>query len=174
MTVGPWSGRAGAGRAQMRASTVDRDHAVEVITTAYTEGRLTKDEHDARVEQAMTASTYAQLDSVVADLPGSRTPAPAAPPPAPPKNNALAIASLVCGVAQLMLWPLAAIPAVVLGHVARRQIRRTGEHGAGLALAGLILGWIGVGFAVLAVIGIVLAAVSFTRSSSAGTHVTPG
>jgi Domain of unknown function (DUF4190)/Domain of unknown function (DUF1707) len=170
MTVGPWSGRAGAGRAQMRASTVDRDHAVEVITTAYTEGRLTKDEHDARVEQAMTASTYAQLDSVVADLPGSRPPAPAAPP----KNNALAIASLVCGVAQLMLWPLAAIPAVVLGHVARRQIRRTGEQGAGLALAGLILGWIGVGFAVLAMIGIVLAAVSFTRSSGAGTHVTPG
>jgi hypothetical protein len=27
----------------------DRDRAVEVITSAYTEGRLTKDEHDARV-----------------------------------------------------------------------------------------------------------------------------
>ena len=173
MTVGPWYGTAGAGRAQMRASAVDRDRAVEVITTAYTEGRLTKDEHDARVEQAMTASTYAQLDSVVVDLPGARPPASPAPP-APPKNNALAIASLVCGVAQLMLWPLATIPAVVLGHVARRQIRRTGEQGAGLALAGLILGWIGVGFAVLAVIGIVLAAVAFTRGSGGSTHVTPG
>jgi hypothetical protein len=41
-------------------------------------------------------------------------------------------------------------------------------------LAGLILGWIGVGFAVLAVIGIVLAAVAFTRSSGGSTHVTPG
>ena len=69
MTVGPWYGTAGAGRAQMRASAVDRDRAVEVITTAYTEGRLTKDEHDARVEQAMTASTYAQLDSVVVENP---------------------------------------------------------------------------------------------------------
>ena len=165
MTVGPWYGTAGVGRRQMRASTIDRDHAVEMITKAYTEGRLTKDEHDARVEQAMTASTYAELDSVVVDLPGARPPAPPAPP-APPKNNALAIASLVCGAAQLMLWPLATIPAVVLGHVARRQIRRTGEQGAGLALAGLILGWIGVGFAVLAVIGIVLAAVSI--------DVTPG
>jgi hypothetical protein len=29
----------------------------------------------------------------------------------------------------------------VFGHVARRQIKRTGEQGAGLALAGLILGW---------------------------------
>ena len=75
---------------------------------------------------------------------------------APAGNNALAIASLVCGVAQVMLWPLATIPAVVLGHVARHQIRRTGEQGAGLALAGLILGWIGVGFALLAIVGIVL------------------
>ena len=157
----------------MRASAVDRDRAVEVITTAYTEGRLTKDEHDARVEQAMTASTYAQLDSVVVDLPGARPQAPPAPP-APPKNNALAIASLVCGVAQLMLWPLATIPAVVLGHVARRQIRRTGEQGAGRRWRGLILGWIGVGFAVLAVIGIVLAGVAFTRSSGGSTPVTPG
>ncbi|HEV8276071.1 MAG TPA: DUF1707 and DUF4190 domain-containing protein [Streptosporangiaceae bacterium] len=142
-------------RAQMRASTADRDRAVEVITRAYTEGRLTKDEHDARVERAMTATTFAELDSVVIDLPGAGPPPPPVPV-APQGNNALAIASLVCGVAQVMLWPLATIPAVVLGHVARHQIRRTGEQGAGLALAGLILGWIGVGFALLAIVGIVL------------------
>jgi hypothetical protein len=139
----------------MRASTADRDRAVEVITRAYTEGRLTKDEHDARVERAMTATTFAELDSVVIDLPGAGPPPPPVPV-APQGNNALAIASLVCGVAQVMLWPLATIPAVVLGHVARHQIRRTGEQGAGLALAGLILGWIGVGFALLAIVGIVL------------------
>jgi len=139
----------------MRASTADRDRAVEVITRAYTEGRLTKDEHDTRVERAMTSSTFAELDSVVIDLPGAGPPQPPAPV-APPGNNALAIASLVCGVAQVMLWPLATIPAVVLGHVARHQIRRTGEQGAGLALAGLILGWIGVGFALLAVVAVTL------------------
>ena len=154
MTVGPGFG-AGVPRAQMRASTADRDRAVEVITSAYTEGRLTKDEHDARVERAMTASTFAELDSVVIDLPGAGPPQPPAQV-VPAGNNALAIASLVCGVAQVMLWPLATIPAVVLGHVARHQIRRTGEQGAGLALAGLILGWIGVGFALLAIVGIVL------------------
>jgi len=148
----------------MRASTADRDRAVEVITRAYTEGRLTKDEHDARVEQAMTATTFAQLDSVVMDLPGAGPPAPPVPV-APPKNNALAIASLVCGVAQVMLWPLATIPAVVLGHVARHQIRRTGEQGAGLAMAGLVLGWIGVGFAVLAILGLV-AMVAVTSSGT--------
>ena len=164
MTVGPGYGAAGVPRAQMRASTADRDRAVEVITRAYTEGRLTKDEHDSRVEQAMTATTFAQLDAVVMDLPGAGPPAPPVPV-APPKNNALAIASLVCGVAQVMLWPLATIPAVVLGHVARHQIRRTGEQGAGLAMAGLVLGWIGVGFAVLAILGLV-AMVAVTSSGT--------
>src|SRR5262249_54806623 len=70
MTVGPGYGAAGVGRAQMRAATADRDRAVEVITRAYTDGRLSKDEHDTRVERAMTASTFAELDSVVIDLPG--------------------------------------------------------------------------------------------------------
>lgn len=175
MTVGPGYGTAGVARAQMRASTEDRDRAVELLTRAYTEGRLTKDEHDARVERAMTAATFAELDAVVIDLPGA---GPIAPPPlAPPQlatTNSLAITSLICGIAQFMFGPLATIPAVVCGHMARSQIRRTGEQGAGLALAGLILGWIGVGFAVLAVIGIVLAAVAFTRSSGGSTHVTPG
>ena len=166
MTVEPGYGAAAAGRGQMRASTEDRDRAVEMVTKAYTEGRLTKDEHDIRIERAMTAATYADLDAVVVDLPGA---GPVGPPlPAlPPKNNALAIASLVCGVAQVMLWPLATIPAVVLGHVARHQIRRTGEAGSGLALAGLILGWIGVGFLVLAVIGIAALVTVASHSGSA-------
>jgi hypothetical protein len=165
MVMGPGYGAAADGRAQMRASTMDRDRAVELLAGAYTEGRLTKDEHDARVEQAMTASTFADLDTVVADLPGGRLVPP--PPPAPPpalRTNGLAIASLVCGVAQMMLGPLVTIPAIVLGHVARSQIRRSGEQGAGLALAGLILGWIGVGFAVLVTLAIVLFAVTMTRS----------
>ena len=115
MTVGPGYGAAGVARAQMRASTEDRDRAVELLTRAYTEGRLTKDEHDARVERAMTASTFAELDAVVVDLPGARPVAP--PPPAQPqlaKTNSLAITSLVCGIAQFMFGPLATIPAVVL------------------------------------------------------------
>jgi len=171
MTVGPGYGTAGFERAQMRASTVDRDRAVEMITKAYTEGRLTKDEHDSRVERAMTASTYADLDQVVVDLPGAGPVGPPAPLP-PPKNNALAIASLVCGVAQVMLWPLATIPAVVLGHVARHQIRRTGEAGSGLALAGLILGWIGVGFLVLAIVAAV-AIVGIATHSGQGVPAAP-
>jgi len=57
-------------------------------------------------------------------------------PPMNPATNGLAIASLVCAV--LGLGPVAAI----LGHVARKQIRQTGEQGDGMALAGIIIGWI--------------------------------
>ena len=42
MTVGPGYGQADMPRAQMRASTADRDRAVELVTRAYTEGRLDK------------------------------------------------------------------------------------------------------------------------------------
>ena len=62
-------------------------------------------------------------------------------PPAPPTNG-LAIAALVCGVGGFVIG-LSFIPAIICGHLARAQIRRTGEQGAGLALAGLILGYVG-------------------------------
>ena len=159
MTVGPTYG-AGMARGQMRASTVDRDRAVELITRAYTEGRLDKDEHDDRVERAMTATTFADLDSVVIDLPGGR---PAAPDPLP-RTNPLAVTSLVCGVAQIMFGPFATIPAIVCGHVGRSQIRRTREGGAGIALAGLVLGWVGLAFGVLLVAGFVVLAVAAGRN----------
>ena len=169
MTVGPGYGAANMARAQMRASTADRDRAVELLTRAYTEGRLDKDEHDARVERAMTAAPFAELDAVVMDLPGAGpvVPAPMAPPQLV-KTNSLAITSLICGIAQFMFGPLATIPAVVCGHVARNQIRRTGEQGAGMALAGLILGWIGVGFTVLLVIAAVLLVAAASSGSPAG------
>jgi hypothetical protein len=61
--------------------------------------------------------------------------------PAPPTNG-LAIAALVCGIAQFAVG-VTCIPAIICGHLARRQIRRTGEQGDGMALAGLILGYVG-------------------------------
>jgi hypothetical protein len=59
-------------------------------------------------------------------------------------------------VAQFAFGPLPTIPAIVLGHMARHQIKRTGEQGAGMALAGLLLGWAAVILGVLAVLGISL------------------
>ena len=60
-----------------------------------------------------------------------------------PQTNSLAITSLVFGIISFFLCPLVgSLVAVICGHVAHGQIRRTGESGAGLATAGLILGYI--------------------------------
>lgn len=143
-------------RGRMRASDADRDCVVEVLNAAYSEGRLSKDEYDDRLAQALSARTYADLDRIVTDLPVPR--AAAVPPVA--RTNGLAIASLVCALAQFVVGPLATIPAIVFGHVARHQIKRTGEQGAGLALAGLILGWAAV------ILGILLLVIAFVAMST--------
>jgi hypothetical protein len=56
------------------------------------------------------------------------------------QTNPLAIASMVCGMVALVLSPLA-ILAIVSGHIAHGQVRRTGEGGRGMATAGLTLGY---------------------------------
>jgi hypothetical protein len=136
-SAGPGYVRAGSERGRLRAADADRDHVAGLLSTAYTEGRLSKDEYDARLDHALSARTYADLDQVISDLPAA-PPALAYPVT---RTNGLAIASLACGIGQVVAGPLATIPAIVLGHMARGQIRRTGEQGAGLALGGLILGW---------------------------------
>jgi uncharacterized membrane protein len=136
---------------QMRASDKDRDAAAGLLQTAYAEGRVTPDEYEVRLHRALSARTYAELDAVTADLPG-RYPAVV---PASPHTNAMAIASLACGVAQPLCGMLATIPAIVLGHMARSQIRRTGEGGAGMATWGLILGYAGLVLAIVIVVVIV-------------------
>ena len=156
-----WAFAAGGERGKMRAADADRDRVVEFLNTAYSEGRLSKDEHDGRLENALSARTYADLDQLVTDLPAAR--ATAVTPVA--RTNGLAIASLACGLAQFAFGPLTAIPAIVFGHVARHQIKRTGEQGAGLALAGLIFGWATV------ILGIVLIVV-FGLAMSVGMNGT--
>jgi Domain of unknown function (DUF4190) len=67
---------------------------------------------------------------------------PYSPYPATPPTNGMAITSLVCGITSFMVG-ITFIPAIIFGHIAQRQIRRTGEQGSSLALAGLILGYVG-------------------------------
>jgi len=66
-----------------------------------------------------------------------------------PRTNSAAVASLVFGIASWFVCPfVGGVVAVILGHVARGQIRRTGEGGGGLAIAGLILGYFHVAAAI--------------------------
>lgn len=66
------------------------------------------------------------------------------------RTNPLAIASLVCSVGGLVTC-ISAPVGIVLGHIAKRQIRETGEQGEGMATAGL---WVGYIVTLLAVLGL--------------------
>ena len=156
MTMGPGYGLAAGGQGGLRASDADRERAAKVLRTGFAEGRLDKDEYDSLLGRVYTAKTHAELAMVTSQLPGGGA-ALFAPPvrygTATEGTNGLAVASLVCGVGQLFIPVLpGSILAIVFGHVARGQIRRTGEKGAGLARAGLILGWAEVVIIVVALV----------------------
>lgn len=77
-------------------------------------------------------------------------------------NSTLSILSLVLGILGLIfVLPLVGpIGAVISGNMALKQIRDNPDpapsNNEGLARAGIILGWIGIGFALLAVLGLLL------------------
>jgi hypothetical protein len=147
----------------MLASSADRERAIDVVKAAYGEGRLTKEEFDQRVNRIATARTYGDLSMTISDLPagplggvaqyqGGNYPVPAPYyPPAQQPTNGLAIGSLVCALLGISL------PAVIMGHIARHQIRDKNQAGDGLAIAGLVVGWLGMAFYALIFIATIIA-----------------
>jgi hypothetical protein len=86
-------------------------------------------------------------------------------------TNGMAVAAMVVsivGIAGLCAYGvggLIGIVGAILGHVARRQIRERGEQGDGMALAGIIVGWIATGLGVLA-LGLIIIFVVALGSTS--------
>ncbi|MEV4274291.1 DUF4190 domain-containing protein [Actinoplanes xinjiangensis] len=89
-------------------------------------------------------------------------------PYGPQNTSALAIASLVCSIAGVVTC-ISAPVGVVLGHLAKRQIRETGEGGEGLATAGL---WVGYILTVIGVITALFYAAIFIWAIAEGTDIT--
>ena len=80
-----------ARQGRWRASHADREQVVGALKAAFVQGRLTADELDERVGQALAARTYAELAALTTDLPAD--PAPAREPgpaiqPAPARQPA--------------------------------------------------------------------------------------
>lgn len=150
----PWQAQGSS--PSLLAAHADRERAVDVLRAGFSEGRLQQDEYEKRVERAYTARTVGELALLVADLPqgpagmqpsamGPMVPRTFMPAPVPPPaTNGKAVGAMVCGVLTTMTMGLTGIPAVILGHTARAEMKRTGEGGEGFALAGLILGWLSV------------------------------
>src|SRR5580704_2572798 len=135
----PGHGMVPSGYGNMRASTADRERAVDVLKAAFVEGRLTQEECEQRAGQAFRARTYAELAELTADLPAGRPGIliPQLPGVLPPRRpmNRLAVASLV-----IALMPVIPVLAVFTGLIAHGQIQERGERGAGVATAGILIG----------------------------------
>ena len=85
------------------------------------------------------------------------------------RTNGMAIASLVCGIAGWVVFPFVApLLAIIFGHVARGQIRQSGEGGGGMALAGLLLGYINLALAVIGVIIAIIVLIAVAAAHPAG------
>ncbi|MGH3181339.1 MAG: DUF1707 SHOCT-like domain-containing protein [Streptosporangiaceae bacterium] len=63
-------------RGRLRASHADREQMIDTLKAAFVQGRLTKDEFDARIGQALVSRTYAELATVTADIPAGLAGAP--------------------------------------------------------------------------------------------------
>jgi hypothetical protein len=74
--VGPIAG------GHLRASDADRDQVATLLSTAYAEGRLTREEHDERIDQLMAAKTFDDLIPITRDLVVVGAAAPLATPQA--------------------------------------------------------------------------------------------
>lgn len=156
----------------MRVSNADRERAADVLKAAHAEGRLDWAEYQRRLDQALRAQTYGQLQALVSDLPTGPAPFPVTPPPAPvvPAVNPwtgyppvpvrstepLAKASLILGVLAPFMCAATSVPAIITGHMALSRIRRSGDEGRGMAIAGLVLGHIFTAFCVLWILVFIL------------------
>jgi len=67
---------------------------------------------------------------------------------AAPPQNTMALTSMILSLAGILVLVTAPIGAI-LGHIALKQIKQTGESGEGMAKAGIIIGWIVTGLIAL-------------------------
>ncbi|MEF2967113.1 DUF4190 domain-containing protein [Paenibacillus sp. M1] len=91
------------------------------------------------------------------------------PPPAPPKTNGKSIASLVLGIMSLVvpyIGFILGIVAIVFASMSFKELKRTGEQGRGLSIAGLVCGIIGTVLYAILILIVVLAFVMFATVDS--------
>ena len=107
-------------------------------------------------------------DSIVDEVPQSPYSPPVegvegasyTPGPSLPVTNGLAIASMICGILSLILFCFCGglflgIPALICGHLSLNQLNAPGnsQQGRGMAIAGLICGYLGIAFLIIMMLG---------------------
>jgi len=79
------------------------------------------------------------------------------------KWNVLAIVSLVSAF-------FVSLAAVICGHIALSQIKKTGEKGRGLAIAGLVLGYLGILSGIIVIVFFIIVTIAAVNDGSYSTY----
>ncbi len=83
---------------------------------------------------------------------------------AAPPTNQKALIAMILGLVGFLTW-ITSIPAIILGHMAKKEIERTGEPGHGMAMTGLITGYIVAIGGIIAIVAYVIFIVALVSSS---------
>ncbi|MGX5770011.1 DUF4190 domain-containing protein [Microbacterium trichothecenolyticum] len=90
---------------------------------------------------------------------------------APAKTNTLAIVSLIASISSFVILPfIGSIVGVITGHMSLNQLKTSGEQGRGMALAGTIVGWVGLGLSILGIIAAIAFFAFFASVYQYGTY----
>lgn len=103
---------AGVGRSRLRASDSDRERVLDILKAAFVQGRLTKDELDARVGQTLASRTWGDLTAITADIPPWPLPRPVrkpARPPSSPPTHAV-VKAVACAIIAMATITIAGMP----------------------------------------------------------------
>ncbi|MBL0885774.1 DUF4190 domain-containing protein [Myceligenerans indicum] len=145
-----------SGSGQQPASPYEPGQAPQQPAPPYGSGQQPASPYEPGQAPAQPASPYQQ--SPYQQQPGA-TPYPAAPGyPAQyggqpfPKND-LGVWALVLGIVSIVMCGfVAGIPAVIVGNKARHAVRNGEADNDGMALAGVITGWIGTALSILVIV----------------------
>ncbi len=137
--AGPGDERAAAAadRGHLWASHTDREQMIDALKAAFVQGRLTKDEFDARIGQTFASRTYAEVATVTAGIPAGLA---GAPPPREPSRRPMSNAAR---------WGVSGFitPAIVAAAFALASLRGDGGYGAVAFLIAFVyfMCWLSVG-----------------------------
>jgi hypothetical protein len=111
VTAGSGGETAMASRGHLRASHADREQVIDTLKAAFVQGRLTKDEFDARIGQAFGSRIYVELDAITADIPaGLAAVQPLCTPVRALSRSEMAAAWAIYGVVLTVILTIAVIP----------------------------------------------------------------
>ena len=104
-----------AAAAGLRASRADRERVIDLLKAVFAQGRLDRDEFDARIGQALASRTYGELAAVTAGIPAGLTAALPRRPPARARRRIPFNTAVTGGACMAVLVPVGMTAALLSG-----------------------------------------------------------